>query len=198
MSESGGYEDREVLIEPKLFLDLVISRLSDVDLFLKSDITDELVTRFNHGFTMSHAMKHVPANELHGNGELTLMGPLLAFVPRIIWPDKPEIGTQNYFLKYTGIELSKFNSVTLGALGDAYVDFGYFAFIYLFFYGLLFGKLYVYFFIDNLHSPFKILWGHLLVLMMLSFPEVSVVGLLNYICKFMLFFMFIRFLQIKI
>lgn len=195
ISGTDGSADREILVDPKLFFDLIISRIIDVNLILNVDMIGEFVTRFNQGFTISQTMNYVPAKELHANGELTLMGPLLAFVPRIIWPTKPEIGTQSYFLKYTGIELSQFNSVTLGAFGDAYVDFGYYAFVFLFFYGLLFGQLYVYFFKYNSQSPFKLLWGHLLVMFLLSFPEVSVSGLLNMIFKFMLFFVCIRFLQ---
>ena len=83
-----------------------------------------------------------------------------SILPRVIFSDKKIVGSQEKFRKYTGHRLWGSTSMTIGVLGDFYINFGWEgSFIALFIFGLFLGfamkffmKKYV------LPNPLNIVW----------------------------------------
>lgn len=101
---------------------------------------DHVVTRANHGLWVGKVIEYHelhPELRLHGSG---LLLSLVAWVPRFIWPGKPEAGGTLMLETHAGHEFS--SNVTFGAgqVIDFYVNFGWAGVIIGFFLmGLLVG-----------------------------------------------------------
>lgn len=95
--------------------------------------------RINQGYIIGHIMYNVPYNEPYAEGETLKRILLSAFLPRLVYPDKLNAGDQQIFMQYTGLQLNRTTAMALSSVGDAYINFGkYGAWIFMFFYGLLF------------------------------------------------------------
>lgn len=95
------------------------------------------ISRFNQGSIVSWVMSRVPKKLPFENGSTVVAAAVGSFVPRIVWPSKPEVGAAMY-MKYTGLEV-KGTSFGISQLGEAYVNFGVKGGIaFMFFLGLLF------------------------------------------------------------
>ena len=81
--------------------------------------------RINQGFIVTYILKNIPANEPHANGEELYKILEAAFLPRFLAPDKLKAGDNTLFTKYSGIPLREGTSMSLSALGDGYINFGY-------------------------------------------------------------------------
>src|SRR6185312_2743673 len=65
----------------------------------------------------------------HQEGEVELLYgatvPLWAFIPRIVWPDKPAVGGgQDWVSQFTGITFAAGTSVGIGQVLEFYMNFG--------------------------------------------------------------------------
>ncbi len=76
-------------------------------------------------FMISRSMERLDLGYVeYGKGE-NLYGSLVAFVPRILWPNKPIIsGGSEFVTKYTGIQFSKSTSIASGSVLEMYVNGG--------------------------------------------------------------------------
>jgi hypothetical protein len=83
------------------------------------------LVRFNQGFFFSRVIDHVPRMVEFQNG-LHIASILKAIVlPRFISPDKLTSGNSLVTSKYTGKEIAKGTSMSIGIFGDSYIDFGF-------------------------------------------------------------------------
>lgn len=120
---------------------------------------DALVYRISYVEYFALALKQVPTFLPHENGQLLQDALNHVLKPRILFPDKKLIYDSEITSKYTGITFAgrdEGTSFSLGAVAEAYIDFGaIYMFIPIFFFGLLFGWMYKTLMIKG----YNIVWG---------------------------------------
>jgi hypothetical protein len=86
---------------------------------------DSINGRLNQYIFVGKAIQlHEQAPGLRMNGE-TLVLALLAWVPRILWPNKPEMGGSGFVAEHTGLQFAEGATFGSGPVFDFYVNFGY-------------------------------------------------------------------------
>jgi hypothetical protein len=144
-----------------LFTDLAEKKQEkENDPFARSEGVVKTIGRLNQGWHLGKVLKWVPKHEEFSNGQDMLGDIEGAILPRIFFPDKKIIGSQDKFYKYTGHKLIGSTSMTIGILGDFYVNYGRWgSFIGLFIFGALVSRL-LYLFIRKyvLPDPLNIIW----------------------------------------
>ncbi len=130
------------------------------DPFEKSEGVVRTVGRLNQGWHLGLVLRWVPRKVNFSDGEDfkgDLEGTLL---PRIFFPEKKVIGSQDKFYKYTGHKLHNTTAMTIGVLGDFYINFGRTgSFIALFVFGAIVSRI-LYLFLKKhvLNNPINIIW----------------------------------------
>jgi len=191
-NEMTGYSTREIDQDPELFYKLIREKMFDLSTFSDKKSLTGLAIRLNQGLLVSDAMDYVPRRRAYGLGEATLLTTAVAFVPRILWPDKPVIGQAEHFKKYTGIKLTKFTSATIGPIGDAYVDFGYGGILFLFLYGGVIAVFFTTWINYASKSPGLLLWFMVIYFATIGEAEITVAVFLNALFKFFVFIVTMR------
>jgi hypothetical protein len=118
------------------------------------------VGRLNQGWHLGKTLKWVPSKQPIMNGKDMWEDIVGSILPRIFFVDKKIIGSKDKFKKFTGHQLTKSTSMTIGVLGDFYVNFGRTgSFIGLFIFGAVMARL-IYFFIKKhvIPNPINIIW----------------------------------------
>jgi len=134
-----GIEELEVLEESKaeIFSTLLIERIQNPSEHFTPATLSKILDRFNQGYLTASAVEYTPAIEPYAEGETILIATLGAFVPRLLWPNKPEAGGKANIDRFTNLQISEGTSMNIGQLGDAYVNFGKTGgAIFMFFYAL--------------------------------------------------------------
>ena len=120
---------------------------------------DALIHRISYVEYFALALKQVPTFIPHENGQMLKDAIEHVLKPRILFPDKKIIYDSDITSKYTGITFAGRDegvSFSLGAVAEAYIDFGMvYMFIPIFFYGLLFGWMYK----TLILKGYNIVWG---------------------------------------
>lgn len=102
-----------------------------------------LIRRISYIDFLSRTLEYVPANTPHENGSRTFAAVTHIFTPRIIFTNKPALQSDTEVTaRYTGLAFTDYSyaSISLGYLGEAYVDFGWYgAIIFTFVLGLIIG-----------------------------------------------------------
>lgn len=164
--------------------------------FEKSDAIVHTVGRLSQGWHLGMVLKRVPAKEPFSYGEDLLSDLEGVILPRIFYPGKKVIGSQDKFKKFTGHKLIGSTSMTIGVLGDFYVNFGKWgSFIALFIYGAIMARLF-YWFVKKyvVADPINIVWlPFLFNYLILANNDFYVVT--NNLFKGFLLFLFINFLR---
>jgi hypothetical protein len=127
---------------------------------LKREGVMRTIARLNQGWHLGLTLRRVPAFQPFVNGE-EMLGDIAASVtPRLFFPNKKEIHSNEKFRKYTGYKLSKDTSMTIGVLGDFYINFGKWgSFIALFIFGAAIARFLHYFQTKYvLTDPINIVW----------------------------------------
>lgn len=97
-----------------------------------------IIVRFNQGMLVDKTMNYVPSVTPYQDGRTIWLSLLAAFIPRYVWPDKPEAGGHANMILFTGLEIEGY-SMNVGPYGEAWGNFGKNGgIVYLFFYGLFF------------------------------------------------------------
>jgi len=110
----------------------------NADLSFDEKLASNLV-RLNEAWVTSSSINFYENNgyELqNGNHLLVLLES--ALLPRFLAPDKVSSGDSKLFNTYSGHHVDKGTSIALGAPTDGFIDWGYFGWIFMFFYGLIF------------------------------------------------------------
>lgn len=138
----------------------VEKQAGEEDSFAESDGVVKTVGRLNQGWHLGLVLRHVPKRQDFSNGEDFLGDIIGSVLPRIFFSDKKIIGSQDKFTKYTGHKLQKTTSMTIGVLGDFYINFGWWgSFVLLFLFGALVAKL-LYLFLRKyvVNDPINLIW----------------------------------------
>lgn len=119
------------------FTELIADRLEDPSLLLQKDQLFEVAVRMNQGWLIGVTMDRVPSRFPYANGETLATSIAAAFIPRVVWPDKPMAGGKYNLKRFWGYDLHGY-SMNIGSIGEAYGNFGKGGIVFMFFYGLFF------------------------------------------------------------
>jgi len=126
------------------FFQVVGERLMEPSLMFEKQKLFFTAVRMNQGWLVGVTMDRVPRRFPFANGETIGISIAAAFVPRVIWPDKPESGGKYNLKRFWGYNLVGY-SMNIGPIGEAYANFGRTGgIIFMFFYGLFFNALLTY------------------------------------------------------
>lgn len=104
--------------------------------FLKISSIPTLV-RLNMAWHCSRVIKYVPNAEPYAYGS-TIVNIFTSLIPRVLWPDKPELSGNLYLEKYGKYTPQEGTSMSIGQIGESYANFGFWGGIIFFgFYGYL-------------------------------------------------------------
>jgi hypothetical protein len=124
--------------DPAYFTELVVDRITDPGKSIDENKLFTTAVRMNQGWLVATTMYKVPYKHPFANGETIWQSVLASFVPRFMWPDKPESGGKANLWRFWGVKLEGY-STNIGPVGEAYGNFGLWGgAIYMFFYGLFF------------------------------------------------------------
>ena len=105
---------------------------------------DGLVGRLSYVTFFSRVLDHVPRVEPHAGGELLRMAFLNAFVPRVLYPDKPALPSDSYYTRrFAAAKVAEgATSISIGYMAEFYADWGLTGmFLSIFGYGLWMGAI---------------------------------------------------------
>lgn len=123
------------------FAELVSDAVSNPGMMFQPKALYGTAVRMNQGWLIAVTMDRVPRKYSYANGETIAASVAAAFIPRIIWPDKPEAGGKYNLKRFWGFNLVGY-SMNIGPIGEAYANFGTTGgIIFMFFYGLFFNAI---------------------------------------------------------
>jgi hypothetical protein len=96
-----------------------------------------ILYRLNQGYLVSAVMQKVPNQEPYAGGETLTRTMIDAVVPRVINPEKEEVGGREKIKRFTNIILVGSTSMNIGILGESYANFGFAAIFFLLIYGII-------------------------------------------------------------
>ena len=154
--QSGGYTGA--------FFTLIADRLAEPGRFFDLDLMFPTVNRFNQGMIVGKVMVHVPDRAPFAEGETIFKSLAASFVPRLLWPDKPESGGHYNMERFTGYVIQGY-SMNISPLGEAYGNYGVEGgILFMLCYGLLFAFLIMILMHFVTKRPTLILWFPVLFL----------------------------------
>ncbi|MBN9379457.1 MAG: hypothetical protein J0H74_01745 [Chitinophagaceae bacterium] len=157
------------------------------ELITNTDAFFPVYTRANQGFIVSLVMTRIPRSRPFDGGATLAKNFASAFVPRFLWPDKPEAGGKFNMKYYTGYNIEGF-SMNVGPLGEAYGSFGPgIGIIYMFLLGLFIRWAYARVFHIARRIPLLVCWVPVLFYQVISSSETDSLTLFNSILKSALF-----------
>ena len=188
-------------------LDKLSGLVARMDTAVYRDGVIRLIERTSYIDFFSASISYVPRYHAHENGKLWWAGISHVLTPRILFPGKESIDDSQVAMRYTGLKFAtaaEGASISLGYMGETYVDFGPQNMILpLIIFGMAVGLIYRYFLA---HSQ-NILWGYALLLPLffqLNVFEQALIKLIGgTIAYFVVFFIlkklgFLRFLYKKV
>jgi hypothetical protein len=124
--------------DPAYYAVLIGERIADPSTIFEPNKLFFAAVRMNQGWLVSYTMFKVPHSFEFANGETIWQSIAATFVPRFLWPDKPEAGGKANIKRFWGTTLTGY-SMNIGPFGEGYANFGIVGgVIYMFFYGLFF------------------------------------------------------------
>lgn len=161
---SGGERSQRVVVSNQEAFYKMVELLGNYDRSRNAEVVDALVDRISYIDYFSASMNYIPAVQSHENGKVWYDAVMHILQPRIFFPNKPSIDDSQHLMKYTGIfvaDASMGTSISLGFMGDSYVDFGEVFMIFpVFLLGLLIGWIYKNI-LGKTRSP---VWAYILVI----------------------------------
>ncbi|GAB4021421.1 hypothetical protein [Spirosoma koreense] len=152
-----GYYRGERSGNAALMGDLIVDRLRNPEKLFSADHFFLSFVRFNQGIMIGSAMTKVPTHEAFARGEV-LLSFVYPFVPRFIWPGKPQTGGYANIHRFTSLPQSENTSMNISPLGEGYVNFGYGGIVFAGFYGWLLGRIFRYVLWVSARRPSVVLW----------------------------------------
>ena len=170
-----------------LFFDMVGERISNPNKFLTSESFFFLYYRANQGYNMGLVMRRFPGMVPFDNGANLRVAIASSFVPRLLWPDKPEAGGRANMLYYAGTIIRGF-ATNVGPLGEAYASFGHAGgILYMMFLGAFIRFAYRCLFVIGQKMPLIILWMPVMFFQVAYSAENDTLQILNSLIKSALF-----------
>lgn len=184
------------------FVSLIADRVAEPGRFFDLDLMFPTVNRFNQGLIVAKVLDHVPNRAPFAEGETIFKSLAATFVPRFLWPDKPQAGGHENMLRFTGFKIEGY-SMNISPMGEAYGNYGVEGGIFfMLLYGLFFSLLIVLLMSYVKKRPTIILWFPVLFLNSIQM-ETDILMCLNSLIKNMVFVAAVfwlanRFLRLKL
>jgi len=130
------------------------------EVFAKSTGVTSTVGRLTQGWHLGMTLRQVPRKVPFAQGREIWNDVVSSILPRAFFEDKKTVNSKDKFNKYTGHKLRGATSMSIGILGDFYINFGWWgSIIGLFIFGALIAKLLHLFLIRYvLPDPVNIVW----------------------------------------
>ncbi|ULQ56265.1 hypothetical protein KJS94_16570 [Flavihumibacter rivuli] len=181
-----GYQGNKVT----LFADLFIENLQKGNALIENEVFFPTYIRLNQGYNVALVMKRIPNSKDFDNGDRLRTVFLSAFVPRFLWPDKPEAGGKFNMDYYAGFKLRGF-STNVGPLGEAYGSFGVKGgILYMFLLGLFLRWAYGLIFTRTKRIPLLLCWIPVIFYNVTYSAETDTLSIINSLVK-TIFFMWL-------
>lgn len=172
---------------------------------LNTDISNnesliQTIHRLNQGWQTSMVLKHVPAVVDFENGQEFINDVLSSIMPRALWPDKRIVNDYERFNYYTGYSLNRGTAMSMGVLGDFYLNFGFYGtLVALFFFGYFLAKVFWWFYYSYIMvNPLNLIWIPFIFSYLIR-PGNEFYMVLNHLIKaFIIFFLIHRFVLSEI
>lgn len=178
------------LNKAEVFADLTMEQLSGKNNFFSANSYFFLYYRANQGFNIALVMRRYPRMVPFDGGSYLLVKIAAAFVPRVLWPDKPEAGGIANMKYYTNITIKNW-STNVGPLSEAYASFGITGgIIYMMLLGAFIRFVYKRVFVVAKKIPLIILWIPVMFYQVTYSAENDTLQILNSLIKSS-FFIFI-------
>ncbi|RTL57190.1 MAG: hypothetical protein EKK37_14160 [Sphingobacteriales bacterium] len=141
-----------------VFFNIALDRATNIESIFDKEGAFPVVVRFNEGMIVGKVMDYVPRITPYQDGKTIWLSLAASFVPRYLWPDKPEAGGHENMLLFTGYNIEGY-SMNVGPYGEAYGNFGKNGGIfYMFIYGLFFNFVFYQIQIISKQRPTILLW----------------------------------------
>jgi hypothetical protein len=119
---------KAITVNPELnnaevFLNLANKRLNSLNNFVDPSNYFFLYYRANQGYNIALVMQYMPVVAPFDDGSYLMVKIASSFVPRVLWPDKPEAGGIANMKYYTNVTIKGY-STNVGPIGEAYGSFG--------------------------------------------------------------------------
>jgi hypothetical protein len=155
----------EVSFDEKVVLLTDLITINSVKDAFNTDISNnesllQTIYRLNQGWQTSMTMNHVPSVIPFERGKTIIDDLISSLSPRLLYENKRRVNDYERFNYYTGYNLDQSTAMTIGVLGDFYINFGVGGSIFcLFFAGLFFAKISRWFYRRLiLLNPLNIIW----------------------------------------
>ncbi|MBL4577481.1 MAG: hypothetical protein JKX74_03355 [Flavobacteriales bacterium] len=159
--EQSQFNSR-TMTRQEIFLELATSRAENTEELYEHDNYRNFISRLNQGWILAKVLKHVPFKEPFTEGETVMHDIRSAIVPRILDPNKALVGGvqgADKFYRFTGKQLIRGTRMTIGILGDAYVNFGSTGgWVFMFAFGLFLNYILVVIYRISWRYPGLVLW----------------------------------------
>ncbi|HVU57440.1 MAG TPA: hypothetical protein VHD83_20395 [Puia sp.] len=168
---------------PAYFLSLIGDRIANPSSIWEEKRIFAMSVRMNQGWLIAMTMYKVPNKLPFANGETIWQSVAASFVPRFMWPDKPEAGGRFNLRRFWGYKTYSSVSMNIGPMGEAYGNFGVTGgIIYMFFYGLFFNWMLFMILKLSEKTPTLVLWIPFLFLYTINI-ETDLVTTMNSLLK---------------
>jgi hypothetical protein len=142
-------------------LDIITKTIANFEFFdpLSNDHMELLDMRLNQNHLVGLCSEYMAAKKMPPTYGSTLAIAATAWIPRILWPDKPRTGGSGTVVSYyTGLTFAENTSVGVGQVMEYYINFGYLG-VFLGF--MVFGSIVRYFDIQASHHLInRDYWGY--------------------------------------
>jgi hypothetical protein len=145
----------------ELYTRLAVKSGTEGELFAtNSSAVVKTVARLNQGWHLGMTLRQVPNRTAFANGNEMLTDITASLIPRFINPTKKTVHTKAKFRLYTGYNIRGNTSMTIGILGDFYINFGKAgSYIALFIFGAFISLFIRFFYWKYVFSdPVNIIW----------------------------------------
>jgi hypothetical protein len=177
------WRNENVENKTNLFGDIIVEKLQNFDRLISEEGFFPVYMRTNQGYNISMVMDRIPAKQDFDNGDRLMTIVASAFVPRFLWPNKPEAGGKDSMKYFAGVNIYGW-STNVGPIGEAYGSFGVVGGIfYMFVLGLFVRWVYLRVFVIAQKMPLLILWIPVLFYQVTYSMETDSLQILNSLLK---------------
>lgn len=172
------YEGNKAALFGSLFVEKLTSfSVESADAFFP------IYYRTNQGYNVALVMRRFPKMHDFDHGSNLMLSLASAFVPRFLWPDKPEAGGKFNMKYYVGVTIVGW-STNVGPLGEAYGSFGTAGgIVFMTLLGLFIRLVYRYLFVVASRIPLVLFWLPVLFYQVTYSAETDTLQILNFITK---------------
>lgn len=179
----SNYTENKAILFSKLFID----NLKKGDVLIEPRSFFPIYSRANQGYNVALTMRRIPAIKPFDGGNRLASVFASTFIPRFLWPDKPEAGGQFNMEYYAGYRIRGWTT-NVGPLGEAYGSFGIYGGIsYMFLLGWFIRFVYKRIFIISKRIPLLICWLPVMFFQVIYSAENDTLQILNSLFKSSMF-----------